>query len=49
MMKTEKFELSQFKRCRTVTEDSGFGEDFKSDQFITDKEFTNVIEVIQTC
>jgi hypothetical protein len=31
-----------------VTKDSGFGEDFISDHFVTDKEFTNVIEVIQT-
>eukprot|EP00092_Neocalanus_flemingeri_P103482 GFUD01132437.1.p1 GENE.GFUD01132437.1~~GFUD01132437.1.p1 ORF type:complete len:365 (+),score=113.07 GFUD01132437.1:55-1149(+) len=43
------FDFAQFKRTRTVTEDSGFEEDFNSNHFVTEKEFTDVIEVIKTC
>eukprot|EP00092_Neocalanus_flemingeri_P106897 GFUD01137168.1.p1 GENE.GFUD01137168.1~~GFUD01137168.1.p1 ORF type:complete len:361 (-),score=113.82 GFUD01137168.1:173-1255(-) len=43
------FDFAQFKRTRTVTEDSGFEEDFSSDHFVTDKEFRDVMEIIKTC
>jgi len=45
----ESLNFAQFKRTRTVTEDSGFEEDFNSNHFVTDKEFTDVIEIIKTC
>jgi hypothetical protein len=37
------------KRVRTVTEDSGFEEDISSCHFVTDVEFKNVVEIIQSC
>ena len=40
-------EYANLKRTRTVTEDSGFGEDFDTDHFDTNAEFDNVVETIQ--
>jgi len=42
-------DISHYKRTRTITEDSGFEEELDFNYFVTDKEFTNVIEVIKTC
>ena len=46
---TESYEFPSLKRTRTVTEDSGFEDDFDTNHFITDAELHNVIEVIQNC
>ena len=40
---------ANFKRTRTVTEDSGIEEDFNSDHFVLQSEFTSVIEIIKSC
>ena len=42
-------ESANFKRTRTVTEDSGIEEDFNSDHFVLQSEFTSVIEIIKSC
>ena len=42
-------EEANFKRVRTVTEDSGIEEDINNEHFVTDVEFDSVIEVIVTC
>ena len=42
-------EFANLKRTRTVTEDSGFGDDLDTNHFITDAELNNVIEIIQNC
>lgn len=48
---SEKLDLesANFKRTRTVTEDSGIEEDFNSDHFVLQSEFTSVIEIIKSC
>ena len=40
---------ANFKRTRTVTEDSGIEEDFNSDHFVLQSEFTSVVEIIKSC
>lgn len=42
-------ESANFKRTRTVTEDSGIEEDFNSDHFVLQSELTSVIEIIKSC
>ena len=42
-------ESANFKRTRTVTEDSGIEEDFNCDHFVLQSEFTSVIEIIKSC
>merc|ERR1712038_936537 len=48
---SEKLDLesANFKRTRTVTEDSGIEEDFNSDHFVLQSEFTSVVEIIKSC
>jgi len=46
---TETYEIGNLKRTRTLTEDSGYEDEFETNHFITDAELTNVIEVIQNC
>ena len=48
---SEKLDLesANFKRTRTVTEDSGIEEDFNSDHFVLQSELTSVIEIIKSC
>merc|ERR1711974_548320 len=38
----------KMKRVRTVTEDSGFGDE-EGEHFVTDREFTIALEVVMTC
>ena len=40
---------ANFKRTRTVTEDSGIEEDFNSDHFVLESELNSVIEIIKSC
>jgi len=42
-------DIFSYKRTRTITEDSGFDEEINFNHFVTDKEFTDVIEIIKTC
>jgi len=42
-------ESANFKRTRTVTEDSGIEEDFNCDHFVLQSEFSSVIEIIKSC
>jgi len=48
---TEKNEVesANFKRVRTITEDSGFEEDINDDHFVTDAEFDSVVDIIHSC
>jgi len=48
---TEKNEVesANFKRVRTITEDSGIEEDINDDHFVTDAEFDSVIDIIRSC
>ena len=48
---TEKNEVesANFKRVRTITEDSGIEEDINDDHFVTDAEFDSVIDIIHSC
>ena len=41
--------FDSFKRTRTVTEDSGFGDECNEKHFVTDAEFENVIDIIKSC
>jgi len=42
-------DIFSYKRTRTITEDSGFDEEINFNHFVTDKEFTDVIDIIKTC
>jgi len=48
---TEKNEMDSvnFKRVRTITEDSGIEEDINNDHFVTNAEFDSVIDIIHSC
>merc|ERR1712126_139372 len=48
---TEKNEVesANFKRVRTITEDSGIEEDISDDHFVTDAEFDSVVDIIRSC
>ena len=50
-MTSDKLDLesANFKRTRTVTEDSGIEEDFNSDHFVLQSEFSSVVEIIKSC
>ena len=42
-------DAANFKRTRTVTEDSGIEEDFNTDHFVLESELCSVIEIIKSC
>ena len=51
LVATEKNETDSvnFKRVRTITEDSGIEEDINNDHFVTNAEFDSVIDIIHSC